>query len=146
MTYRPDLGPCDELLGTSALSVGWLDVGHDFSVGPVAGDAFVTLVRHLSNAWQPFATAGMHRCPFCRFTGGPGSLHLDGHTVALGNTLLLVPAKDALYVAPSLIAHYIDAHGYRPPDAFMHAVVAMPEMRSIAYLKELRRHGVTARG
>jgi hypothetical protein len=143
MTYVQDLHRCDDLGGTEALGVGWLDVEHEFPVGPVGRDSFVALVRHLSNAWQPFVSAGRHACPFCRFSGGPSRLTIAGHTTELGASLLLVPAPSALYVAPSLIAHYIDAHGYQPPVEFMSAVAALPEMRSMAYLRELRRFGVS---
>ncbi len=144
MTYYPDLQPCD-VLEVNAVGVGWLDTEHEFPVGPVDRDWFLVLVQHLSNAWQPFANAGLHRCPFCRFSHGPAALRFEGHEVALGSSLLLVPGPSALYVAPSLVAHYIDAHSYQPPAEFRAAVAAAPKMRSIAYLKELRRFGVSPR-
>jgi hypothetical protein len=47
-----------------------------------------------------------------------------------------------VYVAPSLVVHYIDAHQYAPPDAFQHAVTSCPPMRSMDYFKAIRKHGI----
>ncbi len=46
-----------------------------------------------------------------------------------------------LYVAPSLILHYIDAHGYAPPDQFQRAVMECPPMKSMPYLRALLANG-----
>jgi hypothetical protein len=54
---------------------------------------------------------------------------------------LYVPANQVIYVAPELIVHYIDAHQYLPPQVFIDAVLACPEMRSMDYLKALLRGG-----
>lgn len=62
----------------------------------------------------------------------------------MGATLLIVPGVHAAYVAPSLIAHYIDSHGYAPPDEFQRAVVDCPTMKSAAYRRALRGFGVRA--
>ena len=54
---------------------------------------------------------------------------------------LFVPGETCLYAAPSLVAHYVDAHEYRPPEAFLRAVRACPPMKSMAYLKAIRAFG-----
>ncbi len=82
---------------------------------------------------------GWHDCDFCRVSSGPRQLTLDNVSVDLGNTNLFIPAGDRLLVAPSLILHYIDAHEYSPPTEFCDAVLACPEMRSMDYLKMIRR-------
>jgi hypothetical protein len=92
--------------------------------------------------WQPFALAGVQDCFACRFTGGPAELRYAGATARLGATNLFVPADDCVFVTPSLIAHYIDAHDYAPPAEFQQAVMNCPAMRSVAYLKMLRKHGL----
>ena len=46
-----------------------------------------------------------------------------------------------IYVAPELIAHYIDAHEYRPPDEFVESVLKCPRMSTKEYFKALRRSG-----
>jgi hypothetical protein len=35
------------------------------------------------------------------------------------------------------MAHYIDAHEYCPPEEFQKAVLACPEMKSLAYMQAL---------
>jgi hypothetical protein len=40
----------------------------------------------------------------------------------LGVKNLLVPCRGLIYAAPSLVIHYIEAHGYKPPDAFVEAL------------------------
>ena len=57
---------------------------------------------------------------------------------ARGTFNLFVPALARVYVAPSLVSHYIDAHGYLPPPAFLDAVQQCPPMRSDAYRAGLR--------
>jgi len=141
MSYYRDLEP-QEVCGARASSIGWLDGKHDFPAGEAGEDFFRALVALLVDPWTPAASAGVHFCPFCRFTGGPGAIAFEGVHVVLGTAVLYVPGPDALFAAPSLIAHYIDAHAYRPPDHFIAAVMDCPPMRSMAYLRSIARHGV----
>lgn len=39
---------------------------------------------------------------------------------------LWIPAPEALYFAPMMIVHYIESHMYRPPDAFITAIMGSP--------------------
>lgn len=110
------------------------------------GEAFVRkLAELLVNPWQPAVAAGRHSCGFCRLTGGPASFRFgnlaNSSEVRLGVSNLWLPADAFLFVAPSLILHYMDAHGYAPPDEFQAAVMACPPMRSMDYLKALLKNG-----
>jgi len=119
------------------LAVGWLSREHEYARGPVS-DAFVkSLLSALKNPWQPAYSAGRHRCEFCRITGGPSELRHDSLTISMGASNLYVPGRGVVFVAPSLIAHYVDAHEYAPPTAFQEAVKECPPMRSVAYLRAL---------
>ena len=69
-------------------------------------------------------------------------MRIGDNDIMLGAANVFVPSDEAIYVAPSLVLHYIDAHAYLPPEEFRRAVEACPPMRSIEYLKALRRHGV----
>lgn len=148
MTYFHDLSPnsyfgqWEDIL----LSVGWLDSAHDYPRGTVTPAFFRALVQLLVDPWQPGALAGFHRCSFCPFTGGPGSLVFEDRTIVLGSANLFVPGPAGkVYVAPSLIAHVIDAHGYAPPEEFQRAVLECPTMRTMPYLKALRERGLGVR-
>ena len=55
---------------------------------------------------------GFHSCEFCEN--------------ALGVRNLGVPAGDVLFVAPEMVCHYVEQHGYLPPAEFVAAVLASP--------------------
>ncbi|XXX76295.1 hypothetical protein WMF30_52460 [Sorangium sp. So ce134] len=144
MAYYPDLSPCDYFGRWQDVlrAVGWHEPNHPFATGSVSKNFFEALMRLLSDPWQPAAVAGYQKCAYCRFTGGPAELRLEGVTVRVGASNLFVPTEKEVYVAPSLIAHYIDAHEYCPPSIFQDAVLNCPEMRSIAYLKKIKLRGI----
>ncbi|MCP3163829.1 DUF7919 family protein [Myxococcus qinghaiensis] len=146
MAYFADLAPCSYFPAGQdvLLSVGWLEEGHSFTQGVVSEDFFEALVRLCVNPWQPVAFAGRHECSLCRFSGGPGTLVYRDMTVSFGGANVFVPGADRVFVAPTSVVHYIDAHGYAPPREFQAAVMGCPEMRSMAYLKALKARGLTA--
>ena len=142
MAYCADLTPCDYFTPEHdgrLIAVGWLAHGHDYSRGDVSTDVVARIHQLLVNPWAPAVCMGAHDCEFCRFSAGPRQFTLDNTTAPLGVSNLFVPATDRLYVAPSLILHYIDAHEYSPPTEFCDAVMSCPEMRSIDYLKQIRK-------
>ncbi len=136
MTAIQDLEPCDYFpVGRleCLVSVGWLRAGEDFPKGEVDRDFFRRLCQLIQNPWEPIASAGFHHCELCRFTEGGSARFEDMLVPATSGANLFVPYDGKLYVAPVLIAHYIDAHGYRPPAVFSDAIMACPPMRSREY-------------
>lgn len=135
MTWFADLSPCDyfgaEFAGTLR-TVGWLEAGRLFATGSVDPAVYSRLVELLKDAWQPCVAMGLHRCDLCLYDGDSGG----------GN--LFVPGDGAIFVCPDLITHYMNAHGYRPPDEFCRAVLECPPMRSMPYLKALAAAGAGA--
>ena len=145
MTYYKDLDACDYFPGQQQprlLAIGWLDPGHPYSRGPIPSELFESLAQLAVHPWQPVVAAGLHSCPFCVFTGGPTSIRVADASVQLGMNNIFVPAADAVYVTPSLVLHYIDAHEYAPPEEFRRAVEACPPMRSMDYLRAIQKHGL----
>lgn len=142
MTYIPDLSPCAYFesvrVSPRLIATGWLEPEHPFASGPVPAEFVSRLVQLLVDPWEPLAFRGHHRCRFCRLTGGPAEVRIGGSSVAIGAKNLFVPAAGCVYVAPSTIVHYIDAHAYAPPDEFIAAVLACPPMRSLDYLRQLK--------
>jgi hypothetical protein len=65
----------------------------------------------------------------------------DGLVVHFGANNLYVPGEGCVYVAPSMIVHYIDVHRYEPPAAFWEAVMKCPEMSSETYRQALIVNG-----
>ena len=144
--YLPDLSkwPGGEY-GENAKAVGWLDPDNDFLTGVVTHDFFHQLFELLKNPWQSAVTVGYHPCPFCRFTGGPAQMFFAAGKIVVGTSILVVPTVSEVFVAPTLVAHYIDAHAYSPPHEFVEAVLGCPEMRSMPYLRLLRANGISSR-
>jgi hypothetical protein len=149
MSHSEDLSP-NKYFGRwqdILVSVGWLDNGHDYPRGAVPLDFFRALVRLLEDPWQPGVFAGRAPCSICQFSGGPGSLAFEGKKIQLGSANLFVPSREGkVFVCPSLVAHYIDAHGYAPPEEFQEAVLECPPMGSLPYRRALHERGLRAVG
>jgi hypothetical protein len=71
---------------------------------------------------------GWHSCELCRVAPARGVYNV------------WIPSDAALYVAPELVVHYIEAHQYRPPDEFIAAVLACPEQGTAEYLRLVGQH------
>lgn len=142
--HYDDSSPCDyfssEAHGT-LIAVGWLEPGHAYAGGEVDKGFVEKLCELLIDPWQPVIAMGRHACGFCRLTGGPAIFQHGVMSIQMGVSNLFVPGDGLLYVAPSLILHYMDAHGYQPPAEFQHAVMACPKMRSMDYLKAVLKNG-----
>lgn len=145
MTWYADLSLCDYYGAEAAdklRAVGWLEPGRPYSTGEVSEEFFEKLCELLANPWTPVCWLGVHSCEFCRFTGGGTTVGFKGYEVrGVSARDLFVPGEDFLYVAPESIAHYIDAHGYCPPDEFCRAVMRCPTMRSAEYLRSILKNG-----
>ncbi len=126
MTYFADLAPFTYLGPCSgdARAVGWLEAEHDYLRGDVEPGVITALERLFQHAWQPVTTAGWHDCSLCgrKLEDGPITREIAGTHELLGVKNLLVPAGSVIYGAPSLIIHYIEDHGYQPPDEFLEAL------------------------
>jgi len=72
-------------------------------------------------------------------------LERDGLAVRFGAANLFLPADGFIYVAPSMIAHYIDAHGYDPPSCFWEAVRNCPEMRTPDFRQAMSANGPSSK-
>ena len=127
-------------------AVGWLAWGHPYreQQAELPEDNFRQLLRLLRDPWEPGVFMGAHDCEFCfgaedyarRFT-----LERYGITVHFGASNIFIPGKDRVYVAPSMIAHYIDKHRYEPPSEFWRAVLDCPDMQSPTYKAALLANG-----
>jgi hypothetical protein len=106
-------------------AVGWLERGRAFTSGAVNADIYSKLLTLLNDPWQPGVSMGSHNCDLCLYEGQSGTKKL------------FIPASNFAFVCPELITHYMNAHGYRPPDEFCQTVLACPPMRSMPSMKAL---------
>lgn len=154
MTYYPDLAPLDYFdrrWSERLVAVGWLDRDHPFPRGPVATQVMNRLVELAADPWEPMHFMGLVLCGFCNVDGNNREevwrvthVRFSGRLVNVGASNLFIPGAKRVYVAPSLILHYISAHQYKPPDVFCDAVVACPPMRSRSYARAMLRRGPRA--
>lgn len=145
MAYYPDLAACDYFgsgVAETLRAVGWLDADHAVPQGDVSRPWMLELTNALVAPWQPYSFAGSHECELCRFTGGPTTFGLDGVEAPIGVSNLFVPTESVVFVAPSMVLHYIDSHGYAPPLEFQTALENCPEPGTMAFRKLLLRHGL----
>ena len=124
MTYYPDISEHTMVAaGPHVRAIGWLDDKHDFPTGSVPTE-FVSKLRRITesdtflflyyNELDFFLSQfyGFHTCELCHnFNGGNN---------------IVVPADKELYVAPSMILHYVEEHRYLPPKQFVNAVLESP--------------------
>jgi len=130
--YYPDLGnKCQVEQGPYVRAIGWLSSEHSVEKGEVPQTFIEALRKHIRTAWQPVAMLGEHVCEFC-------PTRMDGRFIA-GSSNVWIPGDGVLYVAPELVVHYIEAHGYKPPDEFITATLECPEQHSEAYRNQMRQ-------
>jgi hypothetical protein len=129
--FRADLSTCAGFArGDEVRAIGWLDAAHPYPRGPVPRRFRAALRKHTRTTVQVVLSGGSHRCNLCsrrRQYWWPRACLYN----------LIVPAAGRLYVAPELVTHYVAAHGYRPPDEFVAAVLACPPQGSEAYWEQL---------
>jgi hypothetical protein len=103
------------------LNVGWLAAGHEFPTGGVSREVFDALLILADS--QVNIMRGVHDCEFCtkespvRMTA-PN----DRGYVSWMGEIHAADGRGHVFVAPSLILHYIREHDYRPPDDFVRAI------------------------
>jgi hypothetical protein len=114
----------------SLRAVGWLQRGKPFPVGAMQPDLYAALTETAKDPWQPCLCMGWHTCDLC-LSDSP----------ATGYRNIFIPGDGVIYSCPELITHYIDAHGYQPPECFCEAVLRCPPMGSMEYLQALVVNG-----
>lgn len=95
------------------VNVGWLDPGHDFPRGDLPAE-LVEKLDGICRASRFNMTRGWHCCRFCSGSGAHGSAEIR------------IMGDGVVYAAPTLIAHYVAAHRYLPPEGFVRALRDCP--------------------
>jgi hypothetical protein len=113
--YYPVVG------GQQLLMIGWLERGHALPTGEVPS-GLVAKLRAIEKSPYPHQyscalTRGLHYCHFCK-----------GSDREASNAELFIPDADVpncYYATTFLTSHYIEAHRYQPPEAFIRAVLSV---------------------
>lgn len=126
----PDLGTsCPVATSPRVRAVGWLAAA-DAGFPTRAPDPLFAngLAGHIDDGWRHVSTPPLE-CAFCEPIPGVGGE--PGY--------ILVPAEELLFVAPSMILHFVINHRYAPPAAFCAAVMACPTVATDEYYAALGR-------
>jgi hypothetical protein len=121
-------------------NIGWLGLGIDFN--KMEPDE-----EPLGRIWEYCTISvaqmrGLHLCELCseRDSNTP---ERDGRALLLGSAEIRVFSKSGdIYAAPNLIYHYVSAHRYRPPDAFIRALSEGPSPPGPQYFDQLSALGL----
>lgn len=116
------------------LAIGWLDPDHPFDRGevgpPLIQERLEAVLRWAAVHRSVDTFRGRHACSLDGCTAG-GSREAQFETAAygddervLGNAQIEVDdGNGTSFVAPNLVVHYIEEHGYRPPPGFVRAAL-----------------------
>jgi hypothetical protein len=127
------------------LNVGWIDCNVTFRTGTAPSELIYKVALATRLLRNPMR--GIHGCPFC------GHEHifvqLDGEEFLLGMSEVWLPSptSETIYIAPSLLLHYIEAHNYVPPAQVAQDVLALPakiddwDTPKGSYRKLVKRYG-----
>jgi len=103
------------------VNIGWLDGSHPYPTGSVSDTLLERLWPYCRYCIQEFR--GVHTCEICH---EPGFIKVrrGAEELLLGSAEIRVPGQGGVvYAAPNFIYHYIVEHQYRPPQAFIDAVM-----------------------
>ncbi len=131
MTFYRDMGTRTMVAaGRYVRAVGWLHPGAPFAQEAVPAPIRERL-RRFAALWRESIAAlgwgmfrGFHKCEFCGRAHGSGNFG--------------VPRGRLLFVAPELVSHYVEEHGYAPPREFQAAVAVAPLPGTPEYREAVR--------
>jgi len=119
MSWYPDLGTRTQVdSGEHVRAVGWLSAQQPFPVGAVPEaslDRLWEFARQSADSIEALGwgfAMGWHDCELC-----------NGYS---GTRNFGIPYGELLFVAPEMLPHYVEVHGYRPPAEFMRALMESP--------------------
>jgi len=131
MAYFPDLTPyqytgLDKGTGIPALNIGWLTKSKPYIIGETPAEFKQKLLAFCFFEHTVYNCLGYHTCQFCASPQAPIEVQRGQKVAYLGNGEIRVIGVSAVYAAPTLVYHYVVAHGYKPPDEFIEAVLHGP--------------------
>jgi hypothetical protein len=109
------------------VAIGWLERGFAYPRGEVSRE-FVEKLRLLCRDRVVNVMRGWHHCTLCEPPSGEGlplPLEVDSPQgpFPVGHGEIRLGGEQKRFAAPHMIIHYVEDHGYRPPDEFIDAVL-----------------------
>lgn len=140
MSYYADLTPYNYRNHSKVeLNVGWLEKDHEFNIGEVPVGFIEKLRKYGEQKFTINNTRGFQLCHLC-------DEQIVGEAIKCATSsceVRIVGTHGDVYACPKMIIHYVEAHGYLPPQQFVDAVINGPEPGSEEYtniIKSLPMH------
>lgn len=106
--------------GVQGICVAWLARDLEFTRGATS-KGLVDDLRLLA-ARPRNVERGLHYCEFCGAESPLISRSELGEPVVQGTGEIWVESEDGVFIAPTLLIHYVEEHHYVPPLVFIDAV------------------------
>lgn len=146
MSYFADLSPCTYSSGPydaaswrcPFLAIGWLEHPNEFPKGGQLVESVRDRIAFLRFAFEEVYAGiifrGLHTCSWC-FSQGVDEW---GAMLRDSEINLFIPDTARVFIAPGRIDHYVEEHGYLPPNEFLEALMRCPDPRTGQYEAALR--------
>jgi hypothetical protein len=139
MTYYKDLTVCGYFPASAwhcrLIAVGWIEYAEPFEKGAVPArvvEKLQALRQDFSETFRSILFRGLHSCSICEPSGDARDYLADSHVN------LFIPHQGFVFVAPGRVDHYIEAHGYQPPESFVTSVLECPPPSSAEFRELIR--------
>jgi len=126
-----------------AKNIGWLAAGTPFQKSAPSNDFLDALWRYCKVSVAQMR--GMHDCEICpkEIAHKCAFVEKDYETLLLGSAEIRVFSENGvIFAAPTLIYHYVTAHHYQPPEAFMTALFKSVGPPDPEYFESLQKIGL----
>lgn len=101
------------------VAVGYLDITEEYPKGPVSQN-FINKLRRIFDTGGVLGSMGHHECEFCIDEG-----KYKGRAQSSSEKVLIDKENNIEYKFPEMLFHYIEEHGYQPPEDFVLFVMGM---------------------
>jgi hypothetical protein len=139
MTYFADLSDYTyhlEFCRPGTKNIGWMGRRHNFEIWNPPDEIMEKIWRYCEISIAE--TRGVHECEICGLDSA-NFAERNGNKILLGTSEIRVfSGRDEIYAAPTMIYHYVQSHGYKPPDGFIAALTDGPAPGSKEYCDRLK--------
>lgn len=91
------------------IAVGYLDITEEYEKG-IVSQSFINKLRQVWSDGLTLASMGHHTCEFCEE---------EPRAISSSEKVLIDRENNIKYIFPEMIFHYIEKHGFKPPDEFI---------------------------
>ena len=103
-----------------SVAIGYLSIEEEYNKGPVSQN-FINKLQQLWDTGATLMSLGHHECELCIDEG-----NYTKRALSSSEKILRDDKNKIEYMFPQMIFHYIEEHGYQPPEDFVIFVLSAP--------------------